>query len=282
MRTRFIVGPLLVLAVLGMVLADRMIWPVTRPVVSLLLLLLGVMGWLELAGMAGFGRRGKGRRDTVLTTFGVVAVVYFHAVAWWFRVADGPTPGQEHAAVEAGIFCLVLVAFALAVFRREPVRAYRTVLETVLGVLVFGFLFSFCIRVYLHGDSGQELALVLFFGVKGTDIAAYLVGSWIGRHRFLAVSPKKSIEGCLGALVWGALWFGTAPLYWPVGLFPWWQGILFGIILAVVAQIGDFSESLLKREYQTKDSRRLLPEFGGVLDMIDSLTFTGYLYWCMV
>jgi phosphatidate cytidylyltransferase len=147
----------------------------------------------------------------------------------------------------------------------------------VLGVLFCGWLFSSLERIYLEG--GLAGGAVFLLGIKGTDISAYLVGRAIGRHRFLAVSPKKTLEGCAAALGWGGLWFALAPQRLAGAGFPWWQGALAGIILSVAAQIGDYSESLLKREYQVKDSSRLLPEFGGALDLIDSLIFPGYLYW---
>ena len=62
-------------------------------------------------------------------------------------------------------------------------------------------------------------------------------------------------------------------------VFPWPRGILLGIILSVASQVGDLSESLIKRYYQVKDSGILLPEFGGVLDLTDSFSYCGLLFW---
>ena len=119
-------------------------------------------------------------------------------------------------------------------------------------------------------------------GVKGTDIAAYLVGTAIGRHHFLKVSPGKTIEGSLAAVFFAALWFGGAGAALSEYFFEWFEGGALGIILAIASASGDLTESLIKRHYGVKDSGRLLPEFGGVLDLIDSFLFSAFLFWCFV
>jgi phosphatidate cytidylyltransferase len=118
------------------------------------------------------------------------------------------------------------------------------------------------------------------------DSAAYFVGRKWGRRRLApSVSPGKTVAGALaslvGATVAGALfalfvfdaWLGA-----PIG---WLAGALGGLVISVVAQIGDLAESLLKREAGVKDSGRLLPGHGGALDRFDALFFSlpaAYLY----
>ncbi|MEM7235634.1 MAG: phosphatidate cytidylyltransferase, partial [Planctomycetota bacterium] len=86
----------------------------------------------------------------------------------------------------------------------------------------------------------------------------------------------------LSALVFGGLWFAGAGWLRPETFFEWPLGFLFGIILAIASSLGDLAESLLKRYYQVKDSSSLLPEFGGVLDLIDSFVFSAFLFWCLI
>ena len=87
----------------------------------------------------------------------------------------------------------------------------------------------------------------------------------------------------MAGLILTAGWFsGAAHLGYlaPVKI-GWPGGIAFGIILGVSAAIGDLSESLMKRLYGVKDSGSLLPEVGGVLDMIDSFIFSGFVFWVL-
>ncbi|MBN2171395.1 MAG: phosphatidate cytidylyltransferase [Candidatus Krumholzibacteriota bacterium] len=111
------------------------------------------------------------------------------------------------------------------------------------------------------------------------DTAAYVVGSFLGRHRLPSrVSPRKSVEGLVGGVA-GAVFFAwrVAP-YWAPHLMPL-AAILLGLILAVGGQLGDLFESLLKREAASKDSGRSIPGHGGWLDRLDSLLFTLPLFY---
>jgi phosphatidate cytidylyltransferase len=112
---------------------------------------------------------------------------------------------------------------------------------------------------------------LLFAVAKGSDIAAYYVGTRLGRHRLAPrVSPKKSVEGALGALGASLLIAVAAVRLFHLPLSPV-QALLFGGGVGLAAQGGDLAESLLKRKLRCKDSAQLLPGFGGVLDMADSL-----------
>jgi phosphatidate cytidylyltransferase len=120
---------------------------------------------------------------------------------------------------------------------------------------------------------GAWWVLAAFLMVWLCDTAAYFVGSFWGRHKLSRyVSPKKSWEGAIaGFLVSIGVALGLVPLL-GLGLSYAWAAAL-GAIVGVVGQVGDLAESLLKRQVGVKDSGRLIPGHGGMLDRADSLLF---------
>ena len=185
-----------------------------------------------------------------------------------------------------GLAGLCLLAFLQVVLRGDFDRLYGPLLETIVGVVILGLLPSYFVRIYrIPGWQGPVFWAILVAGVKGNDMAAYFVGKTWGKHHFLKVSPRKTLEGSLGALAFSMAYFalagGVVQSLAPQCLFPASGGILFGMVVSLASQAGDLAESLFKRVYQVKDSGALLPEFGGALDMTDSLVFTGFLLWWM-
>ncbi|VTS07072.1 phosphatidate cytidylyltransferase [Tuwongella immobilis] len=119
----------------------------------------------------------------------------------------------------------------------------------------------------------STLGLALaFFVPKAGDIAAYFTGRFLGRHKMAPLlSPKKTWEGAVGGFVGSvAATLGLLQLA-PAGQFSLLEGILAGSVLAVISQLGDLAESLIKRDYQVKDASSSVPGFGGILDVIDSI-----------
>jgi phosphatidate cytidylyltransferase len=128
------------------------------------------------------------------------------------------------------------------------------------------------------GDQGRLYLLYLFLIVFGGDTTAYFIGVAWGRRRLAKqLSPKKSIEGAIGAvaaaLILTSLWLRYAvqiplssseALYW----------LAFAPVLSILAQISDLFESLLKRSQAQKDSGSFIPGHGGILDRIDGLALS--------
>ncbi len=277
MKIRIIVGTTLLGVVAALFWLDHVLE--MRALVSGLICLLGLAGWLEVARMGKVHSRAEGG-GVGLFAVGFVGTAYLLGVAWWESAQDGVATSTVDLTT-AGLAGLVFGAFLAVLFRREHERALRALAFTLLGVLLFGFLFSYTLRIYHHPD-GLLRGFFFVLGVKGNDIAAYFTGRAIGRHTFLKVSPKKTLEGCAAAVIFSAVWFVGASLLWPGRFFHWPQAILLGIIFSVTVQVGDLAESLIKRSCGVKDSAALLPEFGGVLDLIDSTIFSGFLFWSLL
>jgi phosphatidate cytidylyltransferase len=132
---------------------------------------------------------------------------------------------------------------------------------------------------FAMGTALRHLPSVLFVVLvcKGGDIGGYCVGRLLGRRKLIPhVSPGKTIEGALGSLG-ASVALAVAlrgPLLAPAVDLPLWLALVAGVVLNVTTQTGDLIESLLKRRCGAKDSSRLLPAHGGVLDLIDSLLFS--------
>ena len=119
---------------------------------------------------------------------------------------------------------------------------------------------------------------------KSSDIGAYLWGRKFGKTALLKrISPGKSLEGAVGGFFTSLIVGIIFSLF--IQTITFWEKFFLIIILAIIAQLGDLFESLLKRDCQVKDSGKAFPGMGGVLDVIDSLIFTAptfYLYLTMM
>lgn len=129
------------------------------------------------------------------------------------------------------------------------------------------------INVGFKGTTAVILMILLM--VKFTDIGAYFGGRMLGRHKLIPwLSPGKTWEGLFfGLLTAAAIGVLFAPWAGKHGIpanWVWWRGLLFGAVIGGIGQIGDLLESLMKRDAEVKDSGKLVPGFGGVLDIIDS------------
>jgi phosphatidate cytidylyltransferase len=156
--------------------------------------------------------------------------------------------------------------------------------------LAFSFLFA--LRLALPAEQGLVALLSVVVITKCADTGAYFTGKSIGRHPMAPIlSPKKTVEGAIGALVAAVLaawllhkvllawWSGGSPSVAPASFVPL---IAYGVCLAAAGMIGDLLESLIKRDCQRKDSSSWLPGLGGLLDIFDSLMIAapvGYLWW---
>ena len=193
------------------------------------------------------------------------------------------TVGVMVAAYNKGIAALPLVAALLLITamiwylvgadRGAPVVGISS---TVLGFAWVGILGSFVAlmlapSIYPHRH-GVAFTLGAVVATAAADVGALAVGSWLGRHQLAPhVSPNKTWEGWLGGAVLAVL----ASVFITGHVHPWTPlkaGIL-GIVVAIVAPLGDLCESLVKRDLGLKDMGSLLPGHGGVLDRVDALLF---------
>ncbi len=191
------------------------------------------------------------------------------------------TKNWELLFIVVGFLLILLMQFA----RQDNRNAILGLSTTLFGVLYVAWFFSFIvkIRLMLPGVDGIKLVGFIVLVTKSGDMGAYLIGSKFGKHALLPkVSPNKSVEGTIGALITSAVVAIVFESFLPPELhLPLWQIGLMGAFFGALGQLGDLSESLIKRDCGVKDSGKLLPGLGGILDMIDSLLFAVpafYLY----
>lgn len=248
----------ILVAVVGVPVLVWVILCAPSVVMMVALLLLAGIGSMELQQCVSGTKRGS-----------MVALSIFCAmftVAWYY----------ERPAYVSVLFVLYAVLmFGYAIFKAGEVK-FAQIAAGLFGSIAIGYSFSAFLRMEAAGIHRAYLLLPFILSFA-CDTFAYFAGLTLGRHKLAPkVSPKKTVEGSvggiLGNLVCGLLfafvmdrWFGGSIGYGPMAV--------LALVCGIVAQVGDLSFSLIKREFGVKDYGRLFLEHGGVLDRFDSVLF---------
>jgi phosphatidate cytidylyltransferase len=183
------------------------------------------------------------------------------------------------------LYALFLLYAFLPLFYFQKI-SFKDSAVNFWGIIYLGGFFSFLPATRLL-PQGFFLTLMLVLGVWMGDIAAYFIGLKFGRHQLTVVSPQKTWEGAIGgflATLLAVILLSTVPFN-AAAAFSWRKACLAGVIISFFGQLGDLSQSALKREAGVKDSGTLLPGHGGILDRFDGLLFAApafYLFYCLV
>ena len=188
------------------------------------------------------------------------------------RLGSGSAVWFKAAIFANLVFLLYLLA--IAVFSHGKTRV-EEIAMTFAVCLYINVGFGSIILLRDYKDVGVYLFLLTFIGAWMTDIFAYFCGMAFGKHKLIPdVSPKKTVEGSIGGIVFCVLGYIIYGLIvsncFEVDMNIFALGV-FGAIISVVSQIGDLAASLIKREYGIKDYGSLFPGHGGVLDRFDSV-----------
>lgn len=175
---------------------------------------------------------------------------------------------------------IVLAAFWLGM-RGEQKGYFARTAYTLLAVLYIGKLLTYFVFIRQAPNVGLDWTLYVVVLIALTDILAMFVGSLIGRHPLTVLSPKKTVEGSIGAIVLVTL-VAVALGMTPYLHLLWWQGAIIGAGTCIAAQAGDLVESALKRDAGVKDTGTVIQGHGGVLDRFDSFLFGGVAFFALV
>lgn len=250
MLVKRVLTALVLVVLLGIVLV---VLPPAYAVAALALLVLaGASEWAKFAGLVTYPGR--------LAYMGVCGAAM--AAMWFATVAPG--------ALERLLLLTLLwwaLAFLWLVYRPERGNTW---FAGIAGLFALAPMWVAAGRIYLSGEHGFAYLLFPILVAGAADVGAYFAGRRFGRRKLAPrVSPNKTWEGALGGLAFAAL-VGFAGWWWfrmPLAAF-----LPLTMAVALISIVGDLTESMFKRQAGLKDSGRMLPGHGGVLDRIDSLT----------
>jgi phosphatidate cytidylyltransferase len=213
--------------------------------------------------------------------FRVLGIVATVAIVWAF---SGLVPRLDPLLPLAALAVLTpVVAFWL---RADAEAMLRTSTSTLFPVMTVGLTLGYMVALRsVPGETGPDLMLLAVVCVTFSDTGAFYVGSSVGRHRMAPrLSPKKSWEGAIGGLA-AAVGGGLLAHFWFFQSLSLFHAIVLGLLLGSAAILGDLAESMVKRATGAKDSSRLLPGHGGLMDRLDSMMFASpalYYYYRFV
>jgi phosphatidate cytidylyltransferase len=172
------------------------------------------------------------------------------------------------------VIVLLFLSLSFMITSKDLSSAISKMGMALFGILFIGFLLAY-VSLIRNMTHGKLWALFLIVTVWTGDISALLSGSFFGRHKlYPKISPKKTFEGLVGAIA-GSIMVALAFALLFIPNLQKKSCILLAIGLGIFGQFGDFTESMLKRSVQVKDSGTLIPGHGGMLDRLDSFFFSA-------
>lgn len=253
-------------------------------------LLLLLIGTISVLGLIEFYRLLERRGVCCYQRFGCVAGAVL--TVGTFLHCTGKLGMYQTPARVNDFQAWLLVGIVLALCVWAMLRSNRTGLLIATGTTMFGIMYVPWLANFIQqvnffptiGDSGRYYVLYFLVVTKLSDTGAYLVGTWVGKHKLAPrLSPNKTWEGFFGgvalAVLASLIFAGLAGTH--LHGMNYTHALVLGCLLGAGAAVGDLVESAFKREAGVKDSGRWFPGIGGVLDLMDSLLFNApvmYLY----
>jgi phosphatidate cytidylyltransferase len=177
------------------------------------------------------------------------------------------------------IVSVIVIMVIRLLVKRDPVSSLSDISAPVVGLIYVPVLCSFQMQIR---QSGPEWIILLYGTVWASDSMAYYIGKGIGKKKlYKEVSPNKTVEGAVGSLLGGVIGALVLKLI-VVRHLTISSAVFIGIMIGIVAIIGDLVESMFKRDAGVKDSGVIVPGHGGMLDKLDGVLFAGpVLYWIL-
>ena len=273
LKTRLWMGAVLIALVICMLVFDQHIR--RYPFQFVFQMTLAFAGCRELLGLLGKDRAPSAE----LSQLGVIGMT----IGNWLmaNVSSEISEAWTGVMAVATFMHLLIFAWSMRDFR-EGSQTFERMARTWWVIGYLGLLPSFFAQIrwlYEFGSPLGTTALALaIFVPKGCDIGAYFTGRLFGKHPMAPVlSPKKTWEGAVGGVVFAVLFTVGINRFGPAQVIvdsPALE-VAFGITVGIAGMLGDLAESMIKRDCQQKDASHIVPGFGGVLDVVDSVIFAA-------
>lgn len=271
--TRLLSGAVLLL------IAFAAFW-IGAPLLPVLLAFVSMAGYLELTKALGV-RGEKGKRACAPEAAGLLSIAVYYGL---LLVCDLGLVGNGERAFYLlfGIVFLLLAELSVYVFTFPNYQA-ESVAASVFAFLYAPVMLSFVDMTRMH-EEGKTLVWLILISSWGCDTCAYCVGKLIGKKKiFPRLSPKKSLEGCIGGVL-GAALLGVLYRFCLGERKPEELGMIALIcgLGGAVSMVGDLAASAVKRNKGIKDYGKLIPGHGGIMDRFDSVIVTAPLTYFLV
>lgn len=240
---------------------------------------ISIAGYLELCRAVGV--KEKDKKINALEIVGIIGILAYYAVLYFF-----PTVEEGNAAMSMGnvLYAVIPVigVFMLSMFLYVvcfPKYRSEQIMANVFNFLYAPVMLSF---IYLtrEQEAGKYIVWLILISSWGCDTCAYVVGMLIGKKKiFPVLSPKKSLEGCIGGVVGAGLIAALYAVFAVENVFPDKRVTIVITVIcmvgAVMSQVGDLAASAIKRNHEIKDYGKLIPGHGGIMDRFDSVIVTA-------
>ena len=240
---------------------------------------ISIAGYLELCRAVGV--KEKDKKINALEIVGIIGILAYYAVLYFFPAVEEGNAAMSmgnvlYAVIPViGVFMLSMLLYVVCFpkYRSEQIMAN-----------VFNFLYAPVMRSFIYltreQEAGKYIVWLILISSWGCDTCAYVVGMLIGKKKiFPVLSPKKSLEGCIGGVVGAGLIAALYAIFVVENVFPDKRVTIVITVIcmvgAVMSQVGDLAASAIKRNHEIKDYGKLIPGHGGIMDRFDSVIVTA-------